>query len=134
MMPFWEGFTVLSTVSEAVTTRLECDCVALLLSHRLGDGVRYTRALFSLAAKLSPCVIFIDEVDALLGACVASVAVASVFALVMGETTNCCSSCKAGSFSRACVHILGDTFHLAAYMKRTKLYKVRTIASVRSTA
>ena len=35
---------------------------------RLGDGVRYTRALFSLAAKLSPCVIFIDEVDALLGA------------------------------------------------------------------
>ena len=32
----------------------------------LGDNVRYTRALFSLAAKLSPCVIFVDEVDSML--------------------------------------------------------------------
>lgn len=38
-----------------------------LASKWLGDGVRYVRALFTLAAKLSPCVIFIDEVDALLG-------------------------------------------------------------------
>jgi ATP-dependent 26S proteasome regulatory subunit len=36
-------------------------------SKWLGDGVRYVRAVFSLAAKLSPCVLFVDEVDALLG-------------------------------------------------------------------
>ena len=35
-------------------------------SKWLGDGVRYMRAVFSLASKLSPCVLFIDEVDALL--------------------------------------------------------------------
>lgn len=38
-----------------------------LASKWLGDGVKYVRALFTLAAKLSPCVIFIDEVDAMLG-------------------------------------------------------------------
>ena len=31
-------------------------------SKWLGDGVRYVRAVFSLAAKLAPCVIFCDEV------------------------------------------------------------------------
>ena len=31
-------------------------------SKWLGDGVRYVRAVFSLAAKLAPCVIFLDEV------------------------------------------------------------------------
>lgn len=35
-------------------------------SKWLGDGVRYMRAVFSLASKLSPCVLFIDEVDAML--------------------------------------------------------------------
>eukprot|EP00891_Asterochloris_glomerata_P008214 jgi/Astpho2/8214/fgenesh1_pm.00121_%23_5_t len=37
-----------------------------IASKWLGDNVRYTRALFSLAAKLSPCVIFVDEVDSML--------------------------------------------------------------------
>lgn len=36
-------------------------------SKWLGDGVRYVRAVFSLAAKLAPCVVFVDEVDAILG-------------------------------------------------------------------
>ena len=38
-----------------------------IASKWLGDGVRYVRAVFSLAAKLAPCVVFVDEVDALLG-------------------------------------------------------------------
>lgn len=35
-------------------------------SKWLGDGVRYVQAAFSLARKMAPCVIFFDEVDALL--------------------------------------------------------------------
>lgn len=38
-----------------------------VLSKWVGEGVKNVRAVFSLAAKLSPCVIFLDEVDALLG-------------------------------------------------------------------
>ena len=38
-----------------------------LASKWFGDSLKYTRAAFSLAAKLAPCVLFIDEVDALLG-------------------------------------------------------------------
>lgn len=36
-------------------------------SKWFGDSTRLVRAAFSLAAKLAPCVLFIDEVDALLG-------------------------------------------------------------------
>lgn len=35
-------------------------------SKWLGDGVRYVQAAFSLARKMAPCVVFFDEVDALL--------------------------------------------------------------------
>ena len=35
-------------------------------SKWLGDGVRYVQAVFSLARKMAPCVVFFDEVDALL--------------------------------------------------------------------
>ncbi|GMH35818.1 hypothetical protein BSKO_03686 [Bryopsis sp. KO-2023] len=38
-----------------------------VLSKWVGEGVRNVRAVFSLAVKLSPCVVFVDEVDALLG-------------------------------------------------------------------
>lgn len=38
-----------------------------IMSKWLGDGVRSVRAAFALATKLAPCVVFIDEVDALLG-------------------------------------------------------------------
>ncbi|GLI61849.1 hypothetical protein VaNZ11_004357 [Volvox africanus] len=41
--------------------------VSSILSKWLGDANRLVRAVFSLAAKLEPCIIFIDEVDAMLG-------------------------------------------------------------------
>lgn len=51
----------------------ECGAAFLALnpsavaSKWFGDSVKLIRAAFSLAAKLAPCVIFVDEVDALLG-------------------------------------------------------------------
>jgi len=38
-----------------------------IMSKWLGDASRLVRAIFTLADKLQPCIIFIDEVDALLG-------------------------------------------------------------------
>eukprot|EP00798_Chlamydomonas_sp_ICE-L_P012933 gene12933-5967_t len=38
-----------------------------ILSKWLGDASKLVRAIFSLAEKLQPCIIFIDEVDAMLG-------------------------------------------------------------------
>ncbi|EFJ50124.1 hypothetical protein VOLCADRAFT_73960 [Volvox carteri f. nagariensis] len=38
-----------------------------IMSKWLGDANRLVRAVFSLASKLEPCIIFIDEVDAMLG-------------------------------------------------------------------
>lgn len=34
----------------------------------MGEGEKLVKAVFSLARKLSPCVIFLDEIDALFGA------------------------------------------------------------------
>lgn len=34
----------------------------------VGEGEKNVQAIFSLARKISPCVVFLDEVDALFGA------------------------------------------------------------------
>jgi len=36
-------------------------------SKWFGEGEKYARAVFTLASKISPCVVFIDEVDSILG-------------------------------------------------------------------
>ncbi|KAL5707566.1 hypothetical protein ACHQM5_018456 [Ranunculus cassubicifolius] len=41
--------------------------LASILSKWVGESEKYVRALFTLASKLSPCVIFVDEVDSALG-------------------------------------------------------------------
>lgn len=41
--------------------------VSSILSKWLGDANRLVRATFTLAQKLQPCILFIDEVDSLLG-------------------------------------------------------------------
>lgn len=38
-----------------------------ITSKWFGDGEKYTKAIFTLASRLSPCVVFIDEVDSFLG-------------------------------------------------------------------
>eukprot|EP00210_Caulerpa_lentillifera_P004643 g4428.t1 len=41
--------------------------VSSIASKWFGEGEKYVRALFSLAHKIAPCVIFVDEVDSMLG-------------------------------------------------------------------
>lgn len=49
---------------ESGATMLAVDCAAMM-SQWVGETEKCIRAAFSLAAKLSPCILFIDEVDSL---------------------------------------------------------------------
>lgn len=67
-MPHACGCTGTGKTLLARAAAAECGASFLALapssiaSKWLGDGVRSVRAAFSLAAKLAPCVLFIDEV------------------------------------------------------------------------
>lgn len=42
--------------------------MAELCRQFVGEGEKHVRSIFALARRLSPCVVFIDEIDALFGA------------------------------------------------------------------
>lgn len=58
-------------LAKAVATESGANFIAISMasigSKWFGEGERYARAVFTLASKISPCVIFIDEVDSILG-------------------------------------------------------------------
>lgn len=58
-------------LSKAVATESGANFLSISMSSIgskwFGEGEKYARAVFTLASKLSPCVVFIDEVDAILG-------------------------------------------------------------------
>lgn len=62
------GKTLLAraTAAESGASFLELS-LSSLSSKWYGDSTKLVRAAFTLAAKLAPCVLFVDEVDALLG-------------------------------------------------------------------
>jgi SpoVK/Ycf46/Vps4 family AAA+-type ATPase len=52
------------TVHHLLITRGSIDCsMSSIGSKWFGEGEKYARAVFTLASKISPCVVFIDEVD-----------------------------------------------------------------------
>lgn len=57
-------------LAKAVAAESGCNFIAVSLSSVfdmwVGEGEKNVKALFTLARKISPCVIFVDEVDALL--------------------------------------------------------------------
>ncbi|CAH9135867.1 unnamed protein product [Cuscuta epithymum] len=42
-------------------------CMSSITSKWFGEAEKYVKAVFSLASKIAPCVIFVDEVDSMLG-------------------------------------------------------------------
>jgi len=57
-------------LAKAVATESGANFISIsmssIASKWFGEGEKYTRAVFTLAAKISPCVIFVDEIDSLL--------------------------------------------------------------------
>jgi SpoVK/Ycf46/Vps4 family AAA+-type ATPase len=55
-------------ISYLFTNCLHADCsMSSIGSKWFGEGEKYARAVFTLASKIAPCVVFIDEVDSILG-------------------------------------------------------------------
>jgi len=57
-------------LAKAVATESGANFISIsmssIASKWFGEGEKYTRAVFTLASKISPCVIFVDEIDSLL--------------------------------------------------------------------
>jgi MoxR-like ATPase len=63
------GKTLLAkAVSKEAGVRMLSISQSVIGSMFVGENEKYARAIFSLAAKLAPCIVFIDEIDALLRA------------------------------------------------------------------
>eukprot|EP01087_Luapelamoeba_hula_P004087 TRINITY_DN1404_c0_g1_i1.p1 TRINITY_DN1404_c0_g1~~TRINITY_DN1404_c0_g1_i1.p1 ORF type:complete len:1494 (+),score=343.70 TRINITY_DN1404_c0_g1_i1:134-4615(+) len=62
------GKTMLAkaVATESGANFLNCS-MSSIGSKWFGEGEKYARAVFTLASKISPCVVFIDEVDSILG-------------------------------------------------------------------
>jgi len=58
-------------LAKAVATESGANFISISMasigSKWFGEGEKYARAVFTLASKIAPCVIFIDEVDCILG-------------------------------------------------------------------
>jgi len=58
-------------LAKAIATESGANFISISMasigSKWFGEGEKYTRAVFTLASKIAPCVIFIDEVDCILG-------------------------------------------------------------------
>ena len=58
-------------IAKAVATEVGADFIIISISNItskwFGEGEKYVKSVFSLASKISPSVIFVDEVDSMLG-------------------------------------------------------------------
>ena len=58
-------------LAKAVATQCNANfinvSVSSIASKWFGEGEKYAKAIFTLAQKISPCVVFFDEVDCILG-------------------------------------------------------------------
>jgi hypothetical protein len=79
------GFTHQAVATECQANFLNV-CVASIASKWFGEGEKYAQAIFTLASKIAPTVIFIDEVDGLLvRACVCVCGAFVCVAVCVGE-------------------------------------------------
>ncbi|KAJ3333340.1 hypothetical protein HDU76_009143 [Blyttiomyces sp. JEL0837] len=62
------GKTMLAkAIAKSSGARFMCVTLSDVFDKYVGEGEKKVRAIFSLARKLSPCVVFLDEVDAIFG-------------------------------------------------------------------
>ena len=58
-------------IAKAIATSVRASFLSIsaasVTSKWVGEGEKFAQAVFSLAAKIAPCIIFIDEIDGLLG-------------------------------------------------------------------
>lgn len=58
--------TLAACVAKAMNIPLLCVSPSVLEDKYYGESAKYVQALFSLASKMAPCVVFFDEIDSML--------------------------------------------------------------------